>query len=185
MPTWEMCKQQGNAAYGSHDFEVAVAHYTQALESSPPESQTQTLLSNRCSSRCLPSSHRCCKLAPHTELLGCSTDQRLTSSSSSSKMPWQTPRLLPDCNQSKPFDLQGESSSFPCDARRVRYGLMCTAVHSVWVLTLLLLSGRFTKALFRKALALEGLQQLPQALEELQEARSLQPKDTQVCNAML
>ena len=62
---------------------------------------------------------------------------------------------------------------------------MCTAVHSVWVLMLLLLSGRFTKALFQKALALEGLQQLPQALEELQEARSLQPKDTQVCNAML
>ena len=38
---------------------------------------------------------------------------------------------------------------------------------------------RFTKALFRKALALEGMQQLRPALEAMLQAQEQEPKDTQ------
>ena len=48
----------------------------------------------------------------------------------------------------------------------------------------MILYVRFAKALFRKAVALEGLQQLQPALGALQQALKEQPKDLQVCHGI-
>ena len=159
------CRQKGNAAFARSDYASAITQYTLALAAADKASDRQKLFSNRCV--CILPGHLlspalCPRSLGHNAKHVCSSGPPLIYSFLRILMLWKMQTQL--CKL-----LHGELCHLLCAIFKL---------HPVSHETCF--SYSFTKALFRKALALEALLQTQQALQVMLLAQHQEPQDTQV-----
>ena len=157
-------RQEGNAAFARSDYASAITQYTLALAEADKANDRQKIFSNRCaciSSRRPPVAGTC-SLGHNASKHVCSSGPPLICSFRRMLMLWKTQRQL----------------------YRLSPGALCHLLCAIFeqhpVSHETNFSCRFTKALFRKALALEALLQTQQALQVMLLAQHQEPKDQQV-----